>query len=281
MNDIAINKKAKTENRQGQSAREKAIAARKARAKKAAILRYGRIVVQILFFIFAPALFSQAFGGIKEIFTSMGSGTVIEVSVFVTKLIMLCLLTILCGRIFCGWACAFGALGDWIFEIVQLILKKLKIKPFKIPLKIVPYLQKVKYIILILLLVLCFAQQNAMITQYSPWTPFSLWTAGNFKVAGLGGAIVLLLLIFIGMGIHERFFCQFLCPMGAVFSLLPEIPFLALKRKKEECIPNCQACRMQCPVKIKLDESPTADGECIRCGRCTTVCPKKNIGFRE
>lgn len=281
MNDIAINKKVKTGNSQVQSAREKAMADRKARAKKAAILRYGRIIVQILFFIFAPALFSQAFGGIKEIFVSIGSGNVIQISVFVTKLLILCMVTILCGRIFCGWACAFGAVGDWIYQIVQFILKKLKIKPFKIPLKIVPYLQKLKYIILILLLILCFEQQNAIITKYSPWTPFSLWTAGNFQVAGLGVAIVLLVLSIIGMGIHERFFCQFLCPMGAVFSLLPEIPFLALKRKKDECIPNCQACRMQCPVKIKLDENPTANGECIRCGRCTTICPKKNIGFRE
>lgn len=280
MNGIAINKKVKIEKEQVSSAREKAIADRKARAKKAAILRYGRIAVQIAFFIFAPALFSQSFGGIKEIFTSMGSGAFIPISVFVTKLIILCLLTVVCGRIFCGWVCAFGAIGDWIFQIVQFILKKLKIKPLKIPLKLVPYLQKIKYIILILILALCFKQQNGMITKYSPWTPFSLWTAGNFQVAGLGVAIVLLLLIIFGMAIHERFFCQFLCPMGAVFSLLPEIPFLSLKRKKEECIPNCQACRMQCPVKIKLDESPASDGECIRCGRCTTICPKKNIGLR-
>ena len=280
MNEIAMNKKTKMENKQAQSAREAMIADRKARAKKAKILRYERLIVQIVFFIFAPALFSQAFGAVKEMFTSMGSGTVIQASVFITKLLILCLVTILCGRIFCGWACAFGAIGDWIYQITQFVFKKLKIKPFKIPLKIVPYLQKVKYIILILILALCFIQQNEMVTKYSPWTPFSLWTAGNFMVAGLEAAIVLLLLIIIGMGIHERFFCQFLCPMGAIFSLLPEVPFLAIKRKKEHCIPNCQACRMQCPVKIKLDENPIADGECIRCGRCTTNCPKKNIGFK-
>lgn len=280
MNGIAINKKVEIEKEQVLSAREKAIADRKVRAKKAAVLRYGRILVQIVFFIFAPALFSQAFGGMKEIFVSMGSGAVIQISVFVTKLIILCLLTVVFGRIFCGWACAFGAVGDWIFQIVQFVLKKLKIKPMKIPFRLVPYLQKVKYVILVLVLVICFMQQNTFITKYSPWTPFSLWTAGNFKVAGLGIAIAVLLLIFFGMAVHERFFCQFLCPMGAVFSMLPEIPFLALKRKKKECIPNCQACRMQCPVRIKLDENPAADGECIRCGRCTTICPKKNITLR-
>ena len=179
MSGVAIDKKVKAERGQAQSARGAAVADRKARAKKAAILQYGRIAVQILFFLFAPELFSQAFGAIKEIFTSMGNAAVIQASAFVTKLVILCFATILCGRIFCGWACAFGAVGDWIFQIVQFVLKKLKIKPFRISLKLVPYLQKIKYIILILLLLLCFRQQNAMITKYSPWTPFSLWTAGK------------------------------------------------------------------------------------------------------
>lgn len=275
MNSIAIDKNLKA--KQNMSVREKEIADRKRRAN---FLRYGRIVVQIVFFIFAPALFSQAFGGVKEIFTSMGSGGVIQISAFVTKLIILCLLTVVCGRIFCGWACAFGAVGDWVFQIVQFVLKKLKIKSPRIPLKLVPYLQKIKYVILIFILVLCFKKQNGWITKYSPWTPFSLWSVGNFKAVGMGVAIVLLLLIILGMVIQERFFCQFLCPMGAVFSFLPEIPFFALKRKKEKCIPNCQACRMKCPVKIKLDENLIANGECIRCGRCTTICPKKNITLK-
>ena len=32
--------------------------------------------------------------------------------------------------------------------------------------------------------------------------------------------IILLILILIGMAFKKRFFCQFLCPMGAVFSIL-------------------------------------------------------------
>ena len=33
--------------------------------------------------------------------------------------------------------------------------------------------------------------------------------------------IVLLILIMAGMCTQERFFCQFLCPMGAVFAIMP------------------------------------------------------------
>jgi len=38
--------------------------------------------------------------------------------------------------------------------------------------------------------------------------------------------------------------------MGAVFSLLPESPLFAMKRKEQNCIPNCQLCKKQCPVSV-------------------------------
>lgn len=109
------------------------------------------------------------------------------------------------------------------------------------------------------------------------WTAFSMMTAGNFHIGAYAVGLVLLLLIVVGMAWQERFFCQFLCPMGAVFSLLPELPATSLKRNCENCIPNCQACRRQCPVRIKTGESSLRAGECIRCGKCVSICPKNNI----
>lgn len=240
-------------------------------------LRWGRSVVQIIFFLLAPALFSQAFGGIKEVFTALGSGAALHTSSFLLCLVILCGLTIVFGRIFCGWMCAFGAVGDWIYQFSVFLQKKTGKKLPKIPKKALPILQKLKYIVLVLVLALCFAGQSGGVTKYSPWTVFSLITAGNLKLGGYGTAFVLFILILIGMAIQERFFCQFLCPMGAVFSLLPEIPFLKLRRKADSCIPNCQACKNNCPVHIKLEENPLQEGECIRCGRCTQICPRANI----
>ena len=240
-------------------------------------LRWIRIAVQIVFFVLAPALFSQAFSGAKEAFTAIGSGNVLQWTNFSIRLAILLAVTVLFGRIFCGWACAFGALGDWIYQIVGAICKKTGVKRPQIPAKAVAILQKLKHVVLAVILLLCFMQEGSVVTQYSPWTVFSLLTARNFRLGAYIPAIVLLCVIIVGMAVQERFFCQFLCPLGAVFSLLPELPFTALKRHKESCPAKCNICQNNCPVRLKLGETEICEGECIRCGRCVAGCPRKNI----
>lgn len=247
------------------------------KVKKNLCLKWGRILVQIIFFLLAPALFSQAFGGVKEIFQALGNGDKFVMSAFLLRLFWLCGLTILLGRIFCGFACAFGALGDWIYQFSAFCQKKAGKKLPAIPKTLFPFLQKLKYVVLAGILLLCFFGKNESVTRYSPWTVFSLLTAGKLTFQGYFAAWLLLLLILVGMAVQERFFCQFLCPMGAVFALLPQLPFLDLKRQESSCIPKCQACKNNCPVHIKLQEAPLQEGECIRCGRCMLGCPKKNI----
>lgn len=241
------------------------------------IARWGRVVVQMVFLVMAPALFSSAFGGLKEAFSVLGQGGVLEWTSFTIRLAFVCVVTIIFGRIFCGWACVFGAVGDWVYQVSQFIQKKTKKKLPQMDPKVIRACQKMKYVVLIGILALCFFGKSGLITKYSPWTVFSMITVGNFKIGVYPVAIFLMLVILFGMAFCERFFCQFLCPMGSVFSLLPEIPFLSLKRDGRNCIPNCQLCKKQCPVHIKLQEDPMKDGECIKCGRCATGCPRTNI----
>lgn len=246
-------------------------------------LRWVRNAVQLVFILAMPALFSQAFGGAKEIMGELGNGSVLSWSAFTVRLAILCLLTIVAGRVFCGWGCAFGAVGDWIYQLSSFLQKKTGKSMPQIPEKRLHILQKLKYIVLVTVLLLCFFNRTDIVTKYSPWTVFSLITAGNFQLASYGIAIVLLLLILLGMVLQERFFCQCLCPMGAIFSLLPELPLTSWKRNRNNCMGGCQACKKNCPVKIKLHENPFWEGECIRCGRCRVICPKKNIrlGIRD
>lgn len=85
----------------------------KKRIRKTRLIRAG---IQLLFFILAPALFSTAFAGVRSIFDSISQGTPVEWNSFLDITGILALTTILFGRHFCGYACAFGSLGDALYE---------------------------------------------------------------------------------------------------------------------------------------------------------------------
>ena len=238
-----------------------------------------RAVIQLLYFLFIPSAYTAAFNGVKYIFTQMGAKTHLEVTSFVAALIVLCVYTIVFGRFFCGFACAFGSLGDAVRALYVFICKKLKKKPITMKAAVVKKLQVVKYFVLAIIAVTCFTGVYSKAKGFSPWDVFSMLHAGNFKLGGYLVGLVLLVLILVGMCFEERFFCRNFCPMGAVFSLLPVLPFFALHRDRENCIKGCKACTKKCPSNIGLPEdgSPKIEGDCFQCQKCIDTCPKGNI----
>lgn len=241
--------------------------------------RLVRAVIQLIFFVSMPSAFVAGFSGVKYLFNQIGTGSVLERNAFVTTLMGLCGFTILFGRYFCGYVCAFGGLGDLVHAVSGLIQKNLlgRKKQYELPQSLFPVLQKVKYLILVLIVVLCTLGKYASLSGTSPWDVFSMLTAGRLRFNGYAVGVLLLVLIVVGMALQERFFCQFLCPMGAVFALLPILPVSTLKRNRPACAKGCSLCQKKCPVHLELEEDSLLSGECIRCGACAAGCPKQNI----
>ena len=247
------------------------------------IYQATRTSIQIACFLLAPSLFTEAFGGIKSIFRAISAGQVLEFNSFVRTLVILCGVTILTGRFFCGYMCAFGSLGDWVYALSQKIQKAIskqkskKVQLPKMPLKWQRRLQWLKYGVLTLIVILSALGVYDSLRGWSPWDVFSMVRAFNLKLAGYTVGLILLLVILLGMAWKERFFCQFLCPMGTVFALLPVLPWTNLSRKREHCLKGCNMCERNCPTGVFLEEDGWRSGECIRCNRCMENCPKKNI----
>ena len=238
-----------------------------------------RVGVQVFFFLTMPGAFVAGFSGAKQLFLRIGTGETLQADSFVLSLIGLCGFTILFGRFFCGYVCAFGSLGDFVYGLSTLVQKKLlhRKKVFRLPDPVVRWGQKLKYILLAFLLFLCAAGLDGKFSGTSPWEVFSRLTALRLPRAGWGVGIALFVLILIGMALQPRFFCQFFCPMGAIFSLLPILPFAQLHRDADNCISGCNTCANRCPVSLKLDEQSLRSGECIACEVCVGTCPRSNI----
>jgi len=178
--------------------------------KRKQIVSYLRAGIQLLYFLFLPSVFTAAFNGVKYIFTQLGHGEKIEMTAFVAALLLVCAFTIVFGRFFCGFACAFGSLGDAMHAIYGIICKKRKKKPKRIKPELAKKLSLLKYGILLLIAICCFAGVYQKARGTSPWDVFSMLHAGNFRLASYLPGILLLILILIGMFFEERFFCRFL-----------------------------------------------------------------------
>ena len=172
------------------------------RKKQKQVHRYVRAIIQLIFFLLVPSAFTAAFSGVKYLFTQIGKGDAIGMTSFVTALCVLCLYTILFGRFFCGFACAFGSFGDALHGIYLWICKKIRKKPYRISEKITKYLYLLKYIVLAMISLLCYAGVYAKTKGISPWEVFSMIRAGNFKLGGYAIGIVLLtILMMVGISL--------------------------------------------------------------------------------
>ena len=239
-----------------------------------------RVLFQIAFFFLSPGLFASAFGGVKSIAAAMGSGEALALSAHVTALILLLSFTLLFGRVFCGYACSFGALGDAVYFLAGALLRRLGIKRFR---KKPPrQLRFVKYGVLLLLIILSAMGKQQFIHGVSPWNAFAQIVGGNIPPDSeyLVGCI-LLGVILIGMASTPRFFCRFLCPMGALFSILPPALFVRLRKPKDASEKNkacgkCRLCSNQCPADLELaQQDAVTSGECFSCCRCVDACYQK------
>jgi len=91
-------------------------------------------------------------------------------------------------------------------------------------------------------------------------------------------AFLVLSILLLGM-IQPRFWCRNLCPAGAIFALFSFKPLF--RRVVSEKCTSCSRCVRACPMgAIAEDFFKTAHSECITCLKCQEVCPEKAISFK-
>ncbi len=89
--------------------------------------------------------------------------------------------------------------------------------------------------------------------------------------------VVLLCLLGLGL-LRRRFWCRYLCPLGALYALAAK-PAVTKRSVSEACI-ECGRCADACPLGcISRDGHQTLNGECTLCLHCQAVCPVQAVSF--
>jgi len=78
--------------------------------------------------------------------------------------------------------------------------------------------------------------------------------------------------------VEKRFWCRYLCPLGALLGLLSR--FSLLKRSVSEGCTECGACAGVCQGAAEPDvKGKWKDAECYYCWNCDDICPNNAVSF--
>lgn len=169
---------------------------------------------------------------------------------------------------YCGWLCPFGALQ----ELLNQIGRRLGIPQWTLPWGLHERLWPVKYIIFLGL----FGVSLASIEQaevYAEVEPFKTAIILNFVRAWPFVAYAVALLM-AGLFV-ERFFCRYLCPLGAALAIPARIRMFDWLKRYKECGNPCQTCANECFVQAIHPTGEINPNECLNCMHCQVLYQSK------
>jgi NosR/NirI family nitrous oxide reductase transcriptional regulator len=162
---------------------------------------------------------------------------------------------------FCGWLCPFGALQELLNNLAQW----LKVPQIKVPWALHERLWPIKYVIFLGLFGLSF-YSVALAEMFAEVEPFKTSIILKFS-RDWPYVIYALTLLSAGLFI-ERFFCRYLCPLGAALAIPGRIRMFEWLKRWPECGSPCQRCAKECPVQSIHPEGHINVNECIYCMHC-------------
>lgn len=219
--------------------------------RKSSRLRWSALSVTLVYLGF----YNSGFLSVSHVTGLLAQGPITIVGNLPLLLLVLFTLitTILWGRLFCASLCPFGALQDFISRFM----------PHRWRIQLPALLHRrslwVKYGFLTVIVAVALIDNSVSIFQY--FEPFG--TLFYFSQSFLLWTI--LVGIILGCVLVERFYCRYVCPLGAALALIAVISPWRIQR-----VPQCNICKVcehACPTGAI--RGPVIDfKECVRCDIC-------------
>ena len=223
-------------------------------------------------------------------------------------------LTVVLGRFFCGWICPFGTLHQ---AIGWLGLRRASPADQCLRRAYRPA-QRIKYYVLAFLLAAAaggalalalgrLGGHSSRLETVREFAAGSLQTGWLDPLAFLHRAVNLVILPLADRGVHllwtgsrlaqgaaligglflasllvnlwiPRFYCRYLCPLGALYGILGRFALWRIGKRTDPCS-NCLQCEACCEGACQ-PAGRIRTHECVLCMNCLKVCPEDLVGYR-
>ena len=180
--------------------------------------------------------------------------------------------TLLFGRFFCGWICP----ATFLYELNTILA--LYLQRFGIKVGQRRFDRRLKYLVLAAGLILSAISGSVLISVIYPPAIIGRELYFGIALGGVGAGLVFFVLtLLFDLLVSRRGFCRYVCPGGALYSLLGRFRLFRIRRIVENCN-DCAKCNAVC--EFGLD--PLRDNfgqECNNCAACIAVCPTDAMTF--
>ncbi|MBT8423521.1 MAG: NosR/NirI family protein [Silicimonas sp.] len=165
---------------------------------------------------------------------------------------------------YCGWLCPFGALQ----ELTNRIGRVFRIPQVELPWGLHERLWALKYMIFLGLFGVSLGS-IAMAEALAEIEPFKTAIILKF-VRDWPFVVFAVALLIVGLFV-ERFYCRYLCPLGAALAIPARIRMFDWLKRYATCGSPCQTCANECPVEAIHPTGEINPNECINCLHCQVL----------
>jgi polyferredoxin len=234
----------------------------------------GLILLHILcyYFLDRRSIGCVDFFGLATFF---GNGQITAGTIFLVCVVGV---TLVFGRVFCGWGCHFALFQDLLVRFLTRLGVRTPFRRSRLEYVVPPIL----FLVTLLYPIAAWWQTNGLPREVTMELAYpEVW----HLLPGLKGVVLILLVdvVLLTVLFGSRAFCRYVCPYGLFLKFFHAFsPFRVVKTGN---CSDCGACARACPTGVPIKYETERFGvirdlNCMNCGDCVATCPSGALSLR-